>query len=379
MSSPGSTLSTLSLHERIQQLQTERSSTADYTAKLIALAKELAPSDPRYARILLGEACRIASDIKDPALIAETRMRLAWVRYLEGDLDAAITHAAYAKSVAERGDCSRVRSGASVVIAYIYRSLGDLDKAEQHIYEALAEARRSKDRAREADYLDELGSNFFAAGDYKRAYRAHQQARALYTEADPFLPHNANRLSRSALETGAIEDAESWAQQAINMCDVFDTQSQARFAHTLATVLLKRYPETPRLALETFERAQSILAKGVRNPEVEAEIYLDMGRALLACGQPARGIKHMEIGLAIAKKKNLLPLADRALGLLQSACAASGQKSQVSKYRHAQLEIQLERERKVKRHNASVLAALEVVARSLSRWRANFLDGAPAL
>jgi hypothetical protein len=209
--------------------------------------------------------------------------------------------------------------------------------------------------------------------------RAHLQAHALYASDDPFLPHNANRIARGALETGAIEDAETWAHRAINLCGTIDTQSQARFTHTLATVLLRRYADMPWLAQETFERAQAILAKGVRHPEVEAEIYLDLGRALIAGQQAEIGLKNMEVGLAIAKKKGLHQLADRAHRLLQDAYENAGQKSMALRHQQARVALRRERERRDQRVATSVFAALEDVARMLSRWQANFLDGAPAL
>ncbi len=374
-----STSHAASLHERIQQLLIERASTPDYVGRLIAFAKELTPTDARYARTLLIEACRIAAELKAPALIAETRMRLAWVRYLEGDLDVAITHASYAKSVATHAGCAPLCSAAAVVTAYVYRSLGSLDLAEEQIQEALAEARQSGDRAREADYLDELGSIYFACGDYKRAYQSHQEARTRYAANDPFLPHNANRLARSALEMGAVDDAERWAWQAINLCEVSDAQSQARYTHTLGTVLLRRHPESPGLARDTLERALGVLAKGVRNPEVEAEIYLDLGRALLAAGQRESGIKHMEVGLAIAKKKGYHPLVERAHDLLQSAYEAGGQTSKALMHCRARIELRVEREARNKRTATAVFTALESVSRLLSRWRANFLDVAPSV
>ncbi len=370
----------LSLDQRIQELWSKRADSAEYVRGLIDLAKNFEESDTKLTGAMLREASLVASRLGDKLLVAEARVQLAYLCLLEGALDQVILQASYARVVAEAIGAADERIRAMCVLAQAHWQVGNVAIAEALWLELIDHARSAQDKAREADFLVELGKLYSHQGKFDQGRQMLLTAHAHYEASnDASLASSKNNLAMAFVRSGSYDEAVVWANRAVQLVSADQPYTRACMLHTLGLSLLRKHPDQPRLAIAEFERALALLQTSARNPGVEACCRIDLGKALCLANDYTAGIEQIEIGLALAEKSGQKREVDRAHKALQRSYAAIGAFDEAIKHCDKRNEL-LELEQVAERQRiAQVLNAALKVQESLPAWRADIFGAAPAV
>jgi tetratricopeptide (TPR) repeat protein len=125
--------------------------------------------DQRVAMASTTTARAIAAELRDEWIVGRAELNLARVAFREGDAPLIFEHARRALDVA--GDSSRLRSGATHMLAWAEYTAGNPQAAIEHFENNVALYRESGDRIGEASELANLADLAVESGDLDAASR----------------------------------------------------------------------------------------------------------------------------------------------------------------------------------------------------------------
>ena len=211
----------------------------------------------------------------------------------------------------------RDRRSRHLAVARHYESIGDDELAGALANHYLA-AHGASDEGAEADAIAaQARLALTAAADRAAGLGAHQQAIAYLDQALGITSDAEDRaplLDRAAraASSAATPDAGRYAQEAIDAYRAIgDEAASVAATSRLGRVLL----DASRLdeALTVLEAALPI-AEGLEDPTPLASLLANLSRAHMRLGEPDRAIERADRALAIAERRNLVPVVAEALG-----------------------------------------------------------------
>ncbi|NNF15037.1 MAG: protein kinase [Gemmatimonadetes bacterium] len=196
---------------------------AEHEARLIK-------DDPPAVHALYETALDLAIELDDPEAEARVRNSLALLAWRASDMDEA---AAHFEAAAARMRAAGITSGLGVLLnawGALLTTVGEYEKAEAVLSEALTANRADGASVREADSLSALGALARARADFTRAYDWYQQClesrRASGDRAgEGWALH---RLAELSIEADAPDRAETFSSQALSIAmEIDDTRLQS--------------------------------------------------------------------------------------------------------------------------------------------------------
>jgi tetratricopeptide (TPR) repeat protein len=203
----------------------------------------------------------------------------------------AIDRAAADVERGELGEQPEIEAAVRSALGNTYRTLGDLDAAEQHLRRALALASESigDDPVNRVDCLNELGLLMRAKGDFAAAESLFGEAldygRSRLAERGRELLPSLGNLAAAVMQRGAYAEAEPLLREALAASRRFEDDANAGGnLGNLATLLFetRRYAEAESLQLEAV--AISRRALGPRHPNT-GRLLNNLGRIQQALGR----------------------------------------------------------------------------------------------
>jgi class 3 adenylate cyclase/tetratricopeptide (TPR) repeat protein len=181
--------------------------TAAERARALYIGTQIAfeRGDQAEERRILDELARL--DHGDVASLARAQIGLAWWELRYGDLDAAAGHADRARSLADHAGLAIESIGALAVAGAIAMERDDLVTMEEVSVAAIALARRSGNRAKEAIAEAHLGVVYHLRGDATGDRLAYRDAVVHY--------------ERGLAIRRDLGDQFSWATERLNLAQVF--------------------------------------------------------------------------------------------------------------------------------------------------------------
>lgn len=185
----------------------------------------------------------------------------------------------------------KVQARMQLVLAKVYRSLGEFDSASGQLRNAqgtilLVHGERSQETA---DVLQRLAQNYISAGNYEEAEALFEQASEVLSEMgqSPLILSEEGNPAHVYYWTGRFDESEQYLRRAIAELDETDPSTDPRIGHALSDLgsVLEQQGQLDE-AIEYHELGiESQLAfYGESRTEI-AEAYNDYGNTLLVAGR----------------------------------------------------------------------------------------------
>lgn len=183
---------------------------------------------------------------------------VAWIYYIRGETDRAVSWAAQMAEAIERGGSSQDKAAAIQLQGQIANQRQDFAEAERLHQEALAIYRELEDEECEAIALNSLGEVARSQGHYDRAESYYKQALAIEEKLGnkERQATYCNNLGNIALNRDRSTEARPWYERGLALAQEVGRQNSVASAQVgLARVLEKEghYTEALALALAALE------------------------------------------------------------------------------------------------------------------------------
>jgi len=235
----GSASAIHSLQHKVTDLQSRLSPSEHLVDTLNDLALELWRTDLLRALGVAWEARTLARLLNYHKGAVTSLVRLSWIHLQIGEFATAVLEAHEAKYFAERLEDYVLVLNALYTIAAAYQFAQEFKKAEVVWLEMLDIARAHKDRAREADYLVDLGIVYEDMGHYQAAFDMTLRGKDLYAKLnDNRLALALNNIAEILTKMGCHDEALSWAEESLTHLDPEWVVWWANFLLTKGAILV---------------------------------------------------------------------------------------------------------------------------------------------
>lgn len=307
----------------LQRILSIEPNTLEYVEALISAGVALSGKDVAMALRVLRESCDVAAQLRNTALLARALTQHAWQLARNGKLDQALVRATHARAVADSIASVSLVCGAKYVMAWIRTWVGDYNTAAAMWSEMICAAQIINDRAREADYLSELGITQRRNNDSVAAATNLEQAYALYEAVDPGqLARCANNLAMTYVHSKQYAEAQLWLERAFLGCAADDNSLRAKIWHTAG--LRHSDLDDSDAAQDAYDQSWLALSATTSDLRFMVELHIDCGYLDHALYNPPAAIEHFENATRIAASIESLDLCASAHGALQAINTSLG-------------------------------------------------------
>jgi tetratricopeptide (TPR) repeat protein len=336
--------------------------TRDFVDALNEHARALASTNPACAQEICQRALRASSDLSYREGEARALTLLAWLNFVHGQLDLALTRALNAEAVARMAHDPRLEGHALYVVALIQDQAGNFAEAMKAHQKTIAIARELGDLSLEANGFLAMGLQHSHQGEHNKALDCFVRAFNFYRQIEADDDRQAmalNNIAFALTEMGDVLRALNYAQQALSKCppDNLRTYSQILQTTGKVYVAMGQLDEALERFMEALEMASEATTSGqTTEREFEASLHHDIAHMhrVMNQHQPAFvALQHaLEIAQAIDAKSLLIDIHDqfsktyRATNQIALSLAHAEQRESV---RASLRQVTTERQEKVTR------------------------------
>ena len=260
--------------------------------------RQLGGNEPQAAREVLDEALELALKLGDgEAEVKAVRLLLKccfFVRDAEGAIELGNKALKRAREIGDRRQLALVHNDLGIV----FGSLNLYTRAVEHVLSSIRQLTElgENDLSRQ---LNNLGNVYFAMEEFGRALKAYQEGYAMLSE-EICRTHGIalGNIGRAQLALGDIDDAEVSNRRSVA---VFQELGDEVYLPSALVRLGNLYvgARRPDEALACYRQALAGSRQNGPNPWRE-EALVALGQLLLAQGEVAEAVKHLEEAVPLA-------------------------------------------------------------------------------
>jgi tetratricopeptide (TPR) repeat protein len=319
------------LEENLSRLDVPDRPSRELVDALNNLARSVFSTDPTRAQHLCKRALKLSSHLTYRGGEARALTFLAWLSFLDGRADLALTRALNAEAVARLAHEPKLEGNALYMVALVQDQAGNFAEAMKAHQKMIAIAREVGDELLEANSHSAIGLQHSRRGEHKKALDCFMRTLAILRAINADNERQVltlNNVASALIETGDVLRALDYAEKALAQCDPDNVRAYMQILHTLGNIhaAMGQLDES----LAHYIRAIQVNTEAIQNGQItdrefEATVQLDLAKVLRALKQNDQVFTALQRALEVAQALDAKPLLVQIHDQLSKAYCATSQ------------------------------------------------------